>query len=65
MQPGELVFRQKLVHNGVILIRFFGMPSEEKASIVVNTIKKHLPDLEAKFSVITKDSLRVRKTFNT
>lgn len=62
---GELVFRQKLVHHGVILIRFFGIDSELKASIVVKTIQKHLPDLEANFSVITKDSLRIRKTFNT
>jgi len=62
---GELVFRQKLIHHGVMLIRLFGIDSEGKASIVVKTIQKHLPDLEENFSVLTKDSLRIRKTFNT
>jgi hypothetical protein len=52
------------VHHGVVLIRLFGVDSEKKASIVVKTLQKYLPDLEANFSVITKDSLRIRKTFN-
>lgn len=57
---GELVFRQRKIMSGVLLIRLSGLSSENKALIVAKTINKHLSELSNAFSVITPGTIRIR-----
>ncbi len=57
---GELVFRQRRVTSGVVLIRLAGLSPTRKAEIVVSAIKKHGAELKDSFSVITPSSIRIR-----
>lgn len=61
---GELVFRQRLIHNGVILIRLHGMPTDKKAEIVLNFLKDYSSKIMNSFSVITKSNIRIRSQIN-
>ena len=38
---GDLVFRQRLLHSGVLLIRLAGLTPDEKASTVAAVIELH------------------------
>ncbi len=58
---GELVFRQGLVHAGVILIRLSGLQSATKADVVAATLREHDAELLNAFSVISPGSIRIRK----
>lgn len=58
---GELVFRLKQVHHGVILIRLEGYNPQAKASIVLNVIRKHNTRLKNSFAVIQPNAIRIRK----
>jgi predicted nuclease of predicted toxin-antitoxin system len=57
---GELVFRQRQIHAGVVLIRLTGMPAASKAAIVLAAIKQHGSDMGSAFTVISPGLLRVR-----
>lgn len=57
---GELVFRQRRVTSGVVLIRLAGLSPTRKAKIVASAIKKHGAELKEAFSVITPSSIRIR-----
>lgn len=61
---GELVFRQHLVHNGVILIRLHGILPGEKAELVINFLKNYGEKITNSFSVITKSNVRIRSKIN-
>ena len=58
---GELVFRQRLVHAGVILIRLAGLHPSTKADVVATAIAEHGAKLLNTFSVISPGSIRIRK----
>lgn len=58
---GELVFRQGLLHSGVVLIRLAGTCPEDKAALVSTTIATRASDLAGNFSVLTRNSLRIRR----
>ena len=58
---GELVFRQRLAHIGVVLIRLAGLPKETKADIVAKAFQEHADELLGNFSVIMPATLRIRK----
>ncbi len=58
---GELVYRLKQIHNGIILIRLSGMKSAEKAKIVTDAIIEHEKELEGAFTVINKTHIKIRK----
>ncbi len=57
---GELVFRQRRVTSGVVLIRLAGLSPTRKAEIVVSAIMKHGTELMHSFSVITPGAVRIR-----
>ena len=59
---GELVFRQKLINKGVILLRLHGLNTKLKASILLNFIEKHGSEITNSFSVISINSIRIRKS---
>lgn len=57
---GELVYRENRPHTGVILIRLSGLSAEEKAHRVLNAILANLSQLEQAFTVIQKDTVRIK-----
>ncbi|MBW1784418.1 MAG: DUF5615 family PIN-like protein [Deltaproteobacteria bacterium] len=57
---GELVFRQRLVSEGVILVRLAGLSAEQKANIVSSVISLHLDELRGSFVVISPGHVRLR-----
>ena len=58
---GELVFRLKNAHFGVILIRLTGSTAIEKANIVLKIIIEHKEELIKAFTVIQPKAVRIRK----
>jgi predicted nuclease of predicted toxin-antitoxin system len=58
---GELVFRQRRLTLGVILVRLAGMSPTLKAQIVSSTIGQHSTDLPHHFAVIAPGALRIRR----
>ncbi len=60
---GELVYRQKLEISSVILVRLAGIISDDKAIIVYDTIKKHYSEIKDSFTVISANSIRIRRVY--
>ena len=58
---GELVFRQGLVHSGVILVRLAGLQPATKADVVATALAEHDAESTNTFSVISPTSIRIRK----
>ena len=58
---GELVFRQRLLHSGIVLIRLAGLKPETKAELVVTAFAQHADDLRLGFAVLSRRALRLRK----
>lgn len=58
---GELVYRQKLLMNGVILSRLSGLTPESKARTLIKAIENHAEDLSPEtFAVVTPGTIRIR-----
>lgn len=58
---GDLVFRQRLVAAGVILIRLPGSTPSAKAQIVSAVIRQHDEQLRDHFTVVTPGNVRSRR----
>jgi predicted nuclease of predicted toxin-antitoxin system len=58
---GELVFRQRLLHSGVVLIRLPGLTPDEKAELVTRIFERHGEQLLTGFAVLSKRAFRFRK----
>jgi predicted nuclease of predicted toxin-antitoxin system len=56
---GELVFRLRLPHRGILLIRI--VEAQHKIESVVRTIAKYHAELLDKFSVINGNKLRIKE----
>ena len=59
---GELVFRQGLVHFGVVLLRLAGLANATKAEIVADVCRRHAAELIGAFTVISPGQVRIRRT---
>ena len=59
---GELVFRQGLVHMGVVLIRLSGLSPAAKATSVSTALANHEDELLEAFSVISPGRIRIRRS---
>lgn len=57
---GELVYRLKQVHQGVILIRLGATPAYEKARIVNYVLVEYAGKLLNAFTVIQANAVRIR-----
>jgi predicted nuclease of predicted toxin-antitoxin system len=57
---GELVFREKNKHKGILLLRLEDAMSEEKLAAIQNIIPEHLRKLKNNFSVYQNGKLRTR-----
>jgi predicted nuclease of predicted toxin-antitoxin system len=58
---GEMVFRLKKVHLGIILIRLGTNTSAEKARLVNHILLEYGERLENAFTVIQTNAIRIRK----
>ncbi len=57
---GELVFRMRLPHTGILLVRFpNNYDPDLKAEKVVRTILEKFEQIEKRFSVLSENKLRV------
>ena len=57
---GEMVFRQKLLHKGILLIRIGDGNYEELKLILENIIRDFGESLTEKFVVYQKNKIRIR-----
>ena len=58
---GELVFRQGLVHSGVVLLRLAGLANTTKAEIVAEVCRTRTAELIGAFSVVSPGQVRIRR----
>lgn len=59
---GELLYRQKLLSNGVILTRLSGLTPDSKARVLLEAIEDHAEDLSSEtFAIVTPGAIRIRK----
>jgi len=58
---GELIFRQGLVHSGVILLRLAGLANATKAEIVAEVCRDRTAELIGTFSVVSPGQVRIRQ----
>ena len=59
---GELVYRQRRVHAGVVLIRLEGLSAESKAGVVSTAFQEHGEEMEGAFTVISPGRIRIRRS---
>ncbi len=59
---GELVFRQGLVHSGVVLLRLAGLTNATKAAIAAEVCRDRQAELVGAFSVVSPGQVRIRRT---
>lgn len=58
---GELVFLQRRLTSGVILIRLTGLSPKNKAEVIALALNKHGAELDQAFTVIMAGAIRIRK----
>lgn len=58
---GELVFRQRRVSKGVLLIRLAGLSQEAKIAAISSAIRDRQDELLGAFSVLTAGTIRIRR----
>lgn len=59
---GELTFRLKKNHYGILLIRLSDVPRKERLIVATKFIQDYYSALQNHFSVLTKNGLRIKKT---
>jgi predicted nuclease of predicted toxin-antitoxin system len=57
---GELVYRQKLKHKGVVLLRLEDERASNKVAIVQKLLSLHSERLKNNFIVVTEHRIRIR-----
>ena len=58
---GELVFRQRRVTSGIVLIRLFGLSQARKSEVISAAISEHTTELPTAFAVIAPGLTRIRR----
>lgn len=58
---GELVYRDRRPHRGVLLLRLSGLDEATKCDLVSRAVGERGGELPEAFSVLTEDSLRIRR----
>ena len=58
---GELVYLQKKVHAGILLLRLTGLKPARKAEIVLSVIQEHEQELYKSFTIIQQGMVKIRK----
>ena len=58
---GELVFRQRRLTSGILLVRLAGLSPARKADVVASAINQHSGELPGAFAVLTPGAFRIRR----
>jgi predicted nuclease of predicted toxin-antitoxin system len=58
---GELVFRQRRVAEGVILLRLAGETAQRKADVVSQALRDRGEEVRGAFTVVTGKAVRIRR----
>lgn len=58
---GELIFRLGLASKGIVLLRLGELSLDDKIETTVKAIKEHETELQDAFTVISANSIRIRK----
>lgn len=57
---GELVYRLKMNHHGILLVRLYDMTRTERITYISDVIVKYYDSIKDNFSVLTKLGLRIK-----
>ncbi|MBC7422635.1 MAG: hypothetical protein H7334_04175 [Ferruginibacter sp.] len=57
---GELIFKNKLPHKGILLLRLEDAVAEEKLAAIQNIIPRYLEEIKNRFAVYQNGKLRIR-----
>lgn len=57
---GELTYRLRLPHVGILLIRLTDVPRQKRIEMVLETLQKHVEKFSNNFSVLSSRNLRIR-----
>lgn len=58
---GELIYRDSLESNGVILLRFGKLEINEKIELLLGVLEERESEIDGAFTVITTTGVRIRK----
>ncbi len=58
---GELIYRDRLASNGVILLRFGKLETAEKIEFLLGVLEECEGEMDRAFTVITATGVRIRK----
>lgn len=58
---GELIFKNKIQHKGVLLLRLEDAVAEENLAVIQNLFPEYLLDIKSKFAVYQNGKLRIRE----
>lgn len=58
---GELIYRDRLISNGVILLRFGKLEIAEKLELLLGVLEERENEMNGAFTVITTTGVRIRK----
>lgn len=58
---GELVYRQRLINPGVILLRLSGLLPTAKAELVLKALAAHTEEIRGSFVVLSHRTIRIRQ----
>lgn len=57
---GELTYRLKLQHKGILLIRLSDLPREQRIQFCAEMIEEYFDKIINTFSVLTKNGIRIK-----
>ena len=57
---GELIYKNKVEHQGILLLRLEDAVAEEKLAVIQNIFPEHLLSITNKFAVYQNGKLRIR-----
>lgn len=61
---GELTYRLKLPHKGIVLIRLSDLPRQERIQYAADMIEKFMDKLNDHFSVLSARGLRIKESIH-
>ena len=59
---GDLVYRQRQLTTGIVLLRLSGLSAEAKARTVAGVVREHASRFHGAFTVVTPGMVRIRGT---
>jgi len=58
---GELIFKNKMKHHGILLLKFDDLPFNNRVDAIINILKNYNKYLDNNFCVYHNNKLRIKK----